>query len=79
MMKDCQEFRDKIIPPKSAYEILMQKRGEWFTDGLCTRCKKPIRTDGKSVWCSEGCIWDNKPVRRDEDKDYMGFISDLIR
>jgi hypothetical protein len=70
--------REMVTPPKSAYELLMTKRGEWFTDGECTRCHKPVRTNGQRVFCSEGCIWDNKPVKREEEKDYMGFITDYF-
>ena len=50
-----------IPPPKTAYELLMEKQRRypditvWFTDEICTRCKFPVYTDGKTKWCSPEC------------------------
>lgn len=74
-------------PPKSAYEILMEKKKHlsecdetvWFTNDNCEICKRPIFTNGKLSWCGSGCIQNAKSTFRKDDKDYMGFISDLIR
>jgi hypothetical protein len=72
-----------LTKPKSAYELMMEanrrKQTLMFTDDICPRCQSPIRTDGKTLWCTNGCIHDNKSVKPKEDRDYMGFISDLIR
>jgi predicted nucleic acid-binding Zn ribbon protein len=43
----------------------------------CPECGKDIITDGKIEWCGEMCIQNGK--RGKEEKDYMGFISDLIK
>lgn len=73
--------KDMIPFPKTAYEILMAKRKRdkriWFTDEKCEICGKDLITDGKVFWCSENCSQDGKMGK--DDKNYMGFISDLIK
>jgi hypothetical protein len=50
----------------------------WFTGADCSECKCPIYTSERPIlWCKEGCV--NNGKRKPEDKDYMGFISDLVR
>ena len=72
-----------ITPPKSAYELFMQKRMKehnmtmWFTDEKCDECGKDIFTDGMIYFCQEGCVQHGK--RGKNDCEGMGFISDLIR
>lgn len=69
--------------PKTPYELLMAKHRRhpdktiWFTDLKCPECGKDIFTDGKLEWCKDSCIRDGMRVQ--DDKDYMGFVSDLIR
>ena len=88
-----QELIDKMnkremetpCPPKSAYEILMEKQSRikegdvsiWFLDEECPECKKPLYTDGKLEWCGQGCS--NFGKRGRKDKDGFGFINDLVR
>ena len=68
-------------PPKTAYELMMEKqrlyKTVWFTNEKCEYCHKDIITDGKLYWCSEDCSY-NGLLGKDR-KDYMGFINDLIR
>ena len=51
----------KIIPPRSAYDLLMEKQRLhpditiWFTEDVCPACGKDIYTDGKTRWCSPDC------------------------
>ena len=78
----CKDGCIKIPPPKTAYELLMEKKKKqditmWFADEKCERCKHDVYTDGKLFWCSEGC-WNNGK-RGKNDREGFGFINDLIR
>lgn len=68
---------------ENGYDALMEKRKEnpditmWFTDQDCDICGSPVFTSGKLYWCKKGCSNDGRISM--QDKDYMGFISDLIK
>ena len=75
-------------PYKTAYELLMEKKRTmekkkndnvtmWFTETKCNLCDHDIYTDGKLYWCSGSCRQNG--MQTPDDKNYMGFISDLIR
>jgi len=57
--RDAVAQRVQISPPKSAYDLLMEKHKRdktvWFTDEKCPLCGKDIYTDGKTKWCGERC------------------------
>ena len=95
-MCDKQSLRgwDHIDPqpssPKNAYELFMEKQKRhpdttmWFIEQHCPECNAEIYTDGKILWCKDGCHRHGKrqylaEKNRKESKDYMGFISDLIK
>jgi len=72
----------QIPPPKTAYELLLEKQSKmqttmWFNEEHCPECEAPIYTDGKTEWCKAGCI--NNGTRSIDREGYMGFISDVIR
>jgi len=83
----CADGCIKIDPPKTAYELLMEKKRRyekkkldvtmWFTDDKCKECGFDIYTDGKLYWCSENCLQSGK--RGVKDREGFGFINDLIR
>ena len=81
--KDRKENRireNTIAPPKTPYEILMEKRTRdkthWFIDEKCEECGKDIYTDGKLFYCKESCIQNGKRGKTDPDR--MGFITDYF-
>jgi hypothetical protein len=78
----CKDGCVKIPPPKTAYELMMAKKKKldvtmWFAEEKCNHCGHDVYTDGKLFWCSKGCIQNGK--RGKDEKDFMGFISDLIK
>lgn len=81
-MSDKCSFRGDVRPPQTAYELLMKKKRiegvtMWFTETKCNLCDHDIYTDGKLYWCSRSCRQNG--MQTPDDKNYMGFISDLIR